>query len=341
LSLLAACSPAKPPLGVAITAPQSAWTWVDFPDSACNDGSTTGIGISPTTSTKLVIFLEGGGACGDYATCYVNHFATLGPYQQADFTAQLSANSPLGSGSIFDRTDPNNPFADWNMVYVPYCTGDLHGGTNVVEYDQPGSPSMMFHHVGHSNIIAYMKRLGATYPSLDKLVLSGSSAGGYGTILNYDTVQPYFQAKESYLLDDSGPPLQGFDVPTLIKDWFAPWGLTAWITQGCATCADEVSDVVPFNAMRHPSDRMGLLSSEQDKTIRSYLTLTATDFQAGLLSLASQVLDPQPRWKYFFVTGDTHTMLRDPKDFTTNGTVLWTWLTQLVTDDAAWTSVQP
>ena len=94
LSLLAACSPAKPPLGALINAPQTTWTWVDFPDSACSDGSTTGIGISPSSSTNLVIFLEGGGACGDYATCYVNHFAVLGPFGQAEFNSQLSANSP-------------------------------------------------------------------------------------------------------------------------------------------------------------------------------------------------------------------------------------------------------
>jgi hypothetical protein len=30
---------------------------------------------------------------------------------------------------IFDATSAENPFKDWNMVYVPYCTGDVHFGT--------------------------------------------------------------------------------------------------------------------------------------------------------------------------------------------------------------------
>ena len=29
---------------------------------------------------------------------------------------------------IFNRLNPTNPIRDWNMVYVPYCTGDIHGG---------------------------------------------------------------------------------------------------------------------------------------------------------------------------------------------------------------------
>src|SRR6185295_10067082 len=46
-----------PPLGVPIVAPAGKWTWVDFPDSVCDDGSPTGIGIRPSaTSDKLVVF---------------------------------------------------------------------------------------------------------------------------------------------------------------------------------------------------------------------------------------------------------------------------------------------
>ena len=33
-----------PPMGNAIPAAPDQWTWVDFPDSSCDDGSATGIG---------------------------------------------------------------------------------------------------------------------------------------------------------------------------------------------------------------------------------------------------------------------------------------------------------
>src|ERR1039457_1625778 len=46
------------------------WNWVPFEAAHCRSGSSTGIGINPNpTSDKLLILLEGGGACFDATTC--------------------------------------------------------------------------------------------------------------------------------------------------------------------------------------------------------------------------------------------------------------------------------
>src|SRR5262249_5830997 len=48
----------------AIQAQDGKWTWVPFADAKCRDGSSTGIGVNLNrSSTKVMIFLEGGGAC--------------------------------------------------------------------------------------------------------------------------------------------------------------------------------------------------------------------------------------------------------------------------------------
>src|ERR1700760_689819 len=45
---------------------EGTWTWIDFPNTTCRDGSPSGIGvIKNSASTKLMIYLEGGGACFD------------------------------------------------------------------------------------------------------------------------------------------------------------------------------------------------------------------------------------------------------------------------------------
>ena len=31
-----------------------------------------------------------------------------------------------GVGGFLDTANPDNPFKDWTIVYVPYCTGDLN-----------------------------------------------------------------------------------------------------------------------------------------------------------------------------------------------------------------------
>jgi hypothetical protein len=41
------------------------------------------------------------------------------------------------------------------------------------------------------------------------------------------------------------------------------------------------------------------------------------------------------------VTGTGHTFLGKPAATTAQGTPLWTWLTQFLTDDPAWASTKP
>lgn len=53
--------PPGPP-GAPIEAEPRRWTWVPIEGAECMNGSPTGIGINPSTSTsKLLIVLEGGG----------------------------------------------------------------------------------------------------------------------------------------------------------------------------------------------------------------------------------------------------------------------------------------
>src|SRR5690348_4731360 len=48
--------------GAPITTPANQWTWVDFPEALCRDGSSTGIGVRLNpNSNKVAIYLEGGG----------------------------------------------------------------------------------------------------------------------------------------------------------------------------------------------------------------------------------------------------------------------------------------
>src|SRR5215468_7682801 len=55
-----------PPLGQPLTAPSEQWTWVDFPNTACGNGMPTGLAVNLTTkSSRVLVYLEGGGACWD------------------------------------------------------------------------------------------------------------------------------------------------------------------------------------------------------------------------------------------------------------------------------------
>src|SRR3990167_9013717 len=74
-----------PPIGDAITAPMNTWTWVDFPDAVCDDGSPTGIGVNLNGSSSLFVFLMGGGACWDYTPCALFNTSAHGPFGMNEF----------------------------------------------------------------------------------------------------------------------------------------------------------------------------------------------------------------------------------------------------------------
>lgn len=328
-----------PPDGPPVTAPLGTWTWVDVPDSLCDDGSPTGFGINLADSPNVVMMLAFGGACWDANTCWVQNTALHGPIGQAQWDAIVAA---APGGDILDRTLPGNPFATWNLVALPYCTGDLHAGDNVVTYDT-GTTLHVHHHVGHANLLAFLRRLGPTFPSPGKVVLGGMSSGGFGAFLDYPTIRARWPNAQGYVMADSGPLLESasFD-SAFIASWFTNWRLDKVTDPVCdGPCRTDLSLFVPALAARFPNDRMALVSTTQDSVIADLFGLSGPDFQTALLAMATDRFDPTANVRYFFDTGTEHAQTVDPANVAQNGTYLLDWIGQLVGDDPAWTSVKP
>jgi len=313
--------------------PKGQWTWVDVPESYCNDGSHTGVGVRRTDSKNVVIYLMGGGACWDYDTCVRDPKASLGPVGKDQFVLTAAL---LGTAELFNRT----LLRDWNAVFVPYCTGDVHGGDNVVTY-KDGADSKTFHHKGRANMVAFLKRIAATWPDAAKVVVSGSSAGGYGAAMNFDLVRRHLPRARGYLVDDCGPPLVGDDIARPLREaWSRQWKLDRTLAEVCQTCGDDLAALIPAVAGRYPTDRLALLAFTEDRVIRSYFMQTAQEFEAKLGRLAKE-LDKLPNFRYFFIRSTDHVMLFEPGKYTAQGVKLTDWLTQQVSDDPAWATKKP
>jgi hypothetical protein len=326
-------TPSLPPLA------RNTWTWVDVPGTSCGDGSPTGISVNPGDGPGLLVFLNGGGACFDHVSCFVARAAGSGSFGRTDFEALAAARFP---GSILDRSDPSNPYRAMSLVFIPYCTGDVHGGDNVVDYPDPAGGTRRWHHVGRPNLVSVLPWIVAAFPAATPLVVSGSSAGGYGALLNYDSFRRAFPASDAVLVDDSGPPLVGGDIsPALRAVWIAAWRIDRAIVPLCAECLADFSKLFPTLASRYPHDRLALLSSTQDQVIRSFLGyLDGPAFESALGRLEG-VLDPLPGVRYFVVAGTSHTMLPTPASYISAGVDLWSWLGHQLAGDAAWASAKP
>jgi hypothetical protein len=330
------------PVGMPITAPSGTWTWVPFDDAHCGNGSTTGIGINPSTaSDRVLIYLEGGGACWSEVTCYTfmtaSYFTT--GYGEAEFEAEATDTTYLAEpGGFFDRTAAGNPFKDYSYVYVPYCTGDVHAGDNEMAFG-----SQMASFVGYKNVAAYLERIVPTFPSADRVYLAGSSAGGFGATFNWWQTQKAFGSVQVDLSDDSGTPMPpdvlaegNGDTPTEA----AAWNLAATLPPGCTNCTKDLTQSFAFYAKAFPGQRAALLSYTLDSVLPTYFGISESEFTTGLDELTAAQFDPTANFKYFEVNASGHVLWFDPQ-LTTNGVTLQQFLTQMVDDDKDWASVHP
>lgn len=109
-------------------------------------------------SDRLVVYFNGGGACWNDKTCT----SSLGLGSEPTFNPTLAVeNTPVNAGGIFDDSREANPVKDWSMVFIPYCTGDIHIGSKDQVYQdvdgiltqQINAPVLVQHH-GFDNVMA-------------------------------------------------------------------------------------------------------------------------------------------------------------------------------------------
>ncbi|WP_405231705.1 pectin acetylesterase-family hydrolase [Lentisalinibacter salinarum] len=147
---------------------------------------------------RLLVGLDGGGACWDAVTCIGSplqeELGVLPPpldqlIEDSTYTQELdeTAEGLAQAGGIFDARNPDNPFANYTKVFIPYCSGDIHWGSKDTEYTL-GPITWTIRHRGSDNLLAvvdWLKKNGREAYNIDfdrtrDLMVTGASAGGYG-----------------------------------------------------------------------------------------------------------------------------------------------------------------
>jgi hypothetical protein len=94
-------------------------------DCECADDSEFAFWERRADPTRVVFFLDGGGACYDAATCAFTGLSRVG---EATYDWSIFGEDPASEDKIFNFTRADNPFRDYSFIYVPSCTGDMHLG---------------------------------------------------------------------------------------------------------------------------------------------------------------------------------------------------------------------
>jgi hypothetical protein len=304
------------------------WTWVDVPGTQCANGSQTGVGVNYTNrSSDVLVFLEGGGACWDAGTCY---------------GGQSIATYLTGYGKLEFETDPqrvlfattrsaSNPFHDMNMIYVPYCTGDVHAGNNIVTYSFLGMDHPTYH-VGGKNLATVLGRVAATFPTAKNVWVAGDSAGGFGAALSVPAARQAFPNARLGIIDDSGQPVA--PVTGRWKTWRDAWKLTS--PAGCSACDTDPSAYVTFYQTSYPDVTFGLLSYSTDPVISIFMGISLSQFSTELTStLGAFGSGTSGRARYFIAQGASHVVMIQ------SSAALAIWLQQAIDGSQSWQNQKP
>jgi hypothetical protein len=180
--------------------------------AVCGNGSPYKFFVNrvPNTSNML-IYMEGGGACWDYASCSGQPGVRGARNPDGIPDNYMDLQNP-GSSLVSPLVFRDHPWSrvktqNWNLVYVPYCTGDIYSGDRVALYqDAAGAGNaLVWHHNGLRNVRAVVSWLKDNLQRPAQLLSSGCSAGGAGSAVNYAHLRGDMAPTRGYLLNDSGP----------------------------------------------------------------------------------------------------------------------------------------
>jgi hypothetical protein len=322
--------------------------WASRSQMKSRNGESMGYGvILNPNSDKLLVFLDGGGACFNQLSCFQN----LDRYSEEDFSNRITSDSSL----LINRNSDQNQFKDWNMVFVPYATGDVHSGTNSsanVPNNGPENQSM----VGYTNfsiILEDLKNYFDATGQITEIVFAGSSAGGYGVMSNtFQLINILAIDTPTTVIVDASPIFKDTTIytPCLNDLWNSDslWNINSALPLDLDQVVQNnyeynLQKLYEYLSLKLPNVNFGLLSYYGDSVIRSFYSfgqnncayppntmIDTNTYKLGLLDLKTTVLDNLKNWKVFYANGTEHTFLSDANfDQTIKETKLNDWILEL------------
>lgn len=302
------------------------WTKHQF-DTEGGDGPVciAGTGFSAFTRAgnpaKLLIFLQGGGACWqDFYNC--NILAE----------AQEPPTAPVGIWD-FDAKNKDNPFADYSVVYMPYCDGSVFSGDNDV-YDENFPFGPVRFHRGLRNQSAGMDLAKAMFPNASRITVAGTSAGGVGVagFTPFLARLLYGNQVDLTVFNDAGPVVANLNAVGDVAARANDWRVADFYPDSCTGCdpLGQATELIQWRLDNDSTVREAFYSTDGDEVARFFNRIPTQAAYRTLILMEHERLNANhpDRYKTFIVSGDdSHTALQTPLFQTqdANGILLNDW----------------
>ncbi len=284
--------------------------------------------------SRLLIFEQGGGACWqDFYNCNI-----LAEAQEP----------PSPRVGIWDFDSKDNPFADYSIVYMPYCDGSTFNGDNdVLDASFPFGP-VRFHR-GLRNQSAAMDLALATFPNASRVTVAGSSAGGVGAAGFAPFLARFLYGNQVHLtvFNDAGPITTNPDSIDDIEARANDWQFGQFYPASCLDCDDHGDNtaIIQWRLDNDSTIREAFYETDMDLTNRFFLDLLGdpAGFRDLIVTGHGNLNASHPnRYKQFIVAGDTsHTALQSPLFYTqdANGVLLNEWTEDFLVPRPFWIDI--
>lgn len=277
-------------------------------DTMCAMGTPYKFHVKPGARDKVMVFLNGGGACWSGQHCD----AQAEPTTYVPL-ADLPHNDPRTRGGAFAQDNSENPFSAWTQVFVSYCTGDVHLGANDMTYAKPDGSEITIHHRGKANTMSALNWLFENVSEPETVFVSGGSAGAVASPVYAGVVQEaYPDAQIVQFAGGAG----GYRVGSA-KDLSAAWGtftdLPAWPSlQALDAETATFDDFYTATATQFPNIKFRQFNTAYDGVQKQFLTLLGSKsevyplLKANLDDLSAAI----GNFRSYTAAGTFHTVLR-------------------------------
>jgi hypothetical protein len=327
---------------------------------ACSFGTPYHFFVKRGSVNKVVMYYQGGGACWSYNTCI-----GLGTFDK-DVNPAGSDNPNNTTTGFGDLTNPNNPFKDWHIVFVSYCTGDIHFGDAQPFYAGMGGTSVK--HRGYQNARFAEKWAREHFVAPEEVFVTGSSAGAYGAFFNAPLHLEVWPAAQFNVLGDAGNGIITPDFLTTPNYGFQQWNFEANLPENIPGIRESIEDGTGIPAFTaavatyYPNARWAHYTSSFDGGTggqTGFLNVmqnpgnvlqwvrwwdASCDWNSQMVSQATTTAALVPsNYRYYIGTGSRHTMYGSNKVYTdTTGGVptIVDWVNEMLTGGPGWTNVQ-
>jgi hypothetical protein len=263
-------------------------------ETRCARGGAYAFWIRRGDPEKLLVFFQGGGGCFDETTCAPGSV-------WFDDRVDGSDDPELVGEGILELDNPENPFADYSMVFVPSCTGDVHTGTRVVTY----GPHRI-QQKGFLNAQAALAHAFGAFPDADDVFVTGCSAGSVGSAFHADTVLRRYPDARVTQVGDSLAFV--FHRPVNLADWGAHERFPPWFRPPRDNGRWTMVEFLTGLAKEYPDRTFARFNhANDDVQVQFYAAVGGTpDGFAPRLRAAEETLKQLPNYRSYLACGFEH-----------------------------------